>query len=377
MNTQKTIGIVGGGQLGRMLTIAAKTLGMSIIVSDPTPNSPAGQVADQQIIGGYKDEKTTKELAKHVDVLTVDAEFVNDDVLEELGKKGIPVHPSPKTIRIIKDKLQQKTFLKKHKIPTAAFVEVTSQIDIEKAAATFGFPVVLKARFDAYDGKGNFVVKKKSDIAKGLEYLKGRKLYVEQFVPFTKELAVMVARSTKGEIVSYPVVETTHVNNICDTVSAPAAISSIANKKAQRLSQDVMKHITGAGIFGIEMFLTKSDTVLINEIAPRVHNSGHYTIEACVTSQFEQHIRAITGLPLGSVEMLPKAVVMKNIIGTKQGDGYPKGVEKVLAIPRISLHMYGKHESRIGRKMGHITVTGETVSECLRKANKARKLIII
>jgi 5-(carboxyamino)imidazole ribonucleotide synthase len=371
------IGIVGGGQLGKMLAQSAKKMGFTVIVTDPTPESPAGQVSDKQLIGGYKDEKVTRELAKIADVITVDAEFVNDQVLSEIEKSGKPVHPSPWTISIIKDKLKQKEYLKKNKISTADFIAVDSREDIEKAIIEFGLPVLLKAREDAYDGKGNFVIRKLSDIDQGIEKLSGRSLYVEKFVPFTKELAVMVAKSIKGEIKTYPVVETIHVNNVCDTVMAPARVSKTAAKNAELLAKKTVRKLKGAGVFGIEMFLVKGDKVLINEIAPRVHNSGHYTIEASVTSQFEQHIRAITGLPLGSTELITKSAVMKNILGTKEGPGHPLGIEKALKIPGISYHLYGKKDSRPGRKMGHITVVSDSLKDALEKANKARKLLSI
>lgn len=377
MNSPIRIGIVGGGQLGRMLTVSAKKMGFYVTVTDPTPHSPAGQIADNQIIGGYKDERTTRELAQQSDVITIDAEFVNDTILEELEKKGTPVYPSPQTIRIIKDKLTQKEFLKKNNIPISPFISVTTKADIEKAGERFGYPLLLKARFDAYDGKGNYVLKRKSDIEKGFEQLKDRELYVEQFVPFIKELAVMIARSIKGEIKIYPVVQTIHKNNVCDLVLAPAVISTKEKNQAQQVAHSVMNVMKGAGVFGIEMFLKKDHTVLVNEIAPRVHNSGHYTIEASLTSQFEQHIRAITGLPLGETDLIPKAVVMKNILGERHGDGFPNGLEKALKIKGASIHLYGKHESRIGRKMGHITVVGNSIDECLKKANRARKALII
>jgi phosphoribosylaminoimidazole carboxylase PurK protein len=267
--------------------------------------------------------------------------------------------------------------LKKNKIPVAQFLKVSDKTNIEHAAKKFGYPLLLKARFDAYDGKGNFIIKNKNKIDEGLKKLQERKLYVEQFVPFVKEIAVMVARSTKRDIKVYPVVETIHKNNICDIVMAPAKISEIAKQNAQKIAKKVMEAFAGAGVFGIEMFLLKNDSVLINETAPRVHNSGHYTIEGCVTSQFEQHIRAITGLPLGSTDLIVPSVVMKNILGEKEGNGFPKGIENALKIPGISIHIYGKKESRIGRKMGHITVVGDTLEQCLKKANLARKYLII
>lgn len=373
----KRVGIVGGGQLGQMLTIAAKNLGYYVAVVDPTPQSPAGQVADKQIIGGYKDDKAIRELAKDVDVITVDAEFVNTGTLSDLEKQGKQVFPSPQTIEMIKDKLKQKEFLQKNNIPIADFREVTTQDDIKKTGEQFGYPMLLKARTDAYDGKGNFVLQSENDIEEGLEKLINRELYVEKFVPFVKELAIMCAQNQQGEIVTYPVVETHHKDNVLDYLTAPADISEKARKNAQNLAQNVMQHLKGAGVFGIEIFLTKDDNVLVNELAPRVHNSGHYTIEASVTSQFEQHIRAITNLPLGSTAFLPKAVVMKNILGTRNGPGVTQGVEKALQIEGVTVHVYNKHESRIGRKMGHITVIGNDINECLRKAEEARKALVI
>lgn len=369
------IGIVGGGQLGRMLGFAAKKLGFYVTVLDPTPNSPAGQVVDAQIVADFKDEKAIRNLAKLSDFLTFEIELANSAILEELSKKGIEINPSAKTLGIIKDKLKQKEFLKKGKISVANFSPVKSRNDILLIAKKFDYPVVLKARFDGYDGRGNFIIHSEKEIDQGLEKLKGKELYVEKFVHFVKELTIMVARSTKGEVKAYPVVETIHKNNICHTVFAPAKVNNQVKKKAQSLAVKTMKQLKGAGVFGIEMFLTKDGQVLINEIAPRVHNSGHYTIEACVTSQFEQHIRAITGLPLGNTEMIVPAAVMVNILGTRQGNVEVHGIEKALKFPGISVHIYGKTETRNERKMGHITVIDKTFSLAYKKAMETRNLI--
>jgi 5-(carboxyamino)imidazole ribonucleotide synthase len=379
MQQNKTIGIVGGGQLARMLIVAAKKLGFSVIVSDPTPQSPAGQIADKQIVGGYKDAQTIKQLADMSDIVTIDAEFVNTDALAEIEAAGKPVHPKPQTIAMIKDKLQQKEFLREHDLPTAEFTKVGPSIrsDLEKAGENFGYPFLLKARTDAYDGKGNFVVRSKDDIITGMEALQNRALYVERFVPFIKEIAIMVARSTTGEIQAYPVVETKHKDNICDTVLVPARISESVQKAATDIATKTMRFLGGAGVFGVEMFLEKDDTIRINEIAPRVHNSGHFSIESCVTSQFEQHIRAISGLDLGETTLTVQAAVMKNILGTRTGTGEATGIEEAEKIPNVHVHMYGKKESREKRKMGHITVTGQTVEECLEKAERARRMISI
>ncbi len=406
----KRIGIVGGGQLGRMLTDAAHKLGFTVIILDPTPDSPAGQVADKQIVGSFTDRDKIFELAKEVDYMTFEIESANAEALEELTRKGYPVNPSSKTLSIIKDKYKQKEFLRKAKIPTAEAVEVeTSNLsvipsersesrnlmreippratlgrddktvieEIKKIAETFGYPMLLKARFGAYDGRGNYVLKSEEDIPSGMEKLKNRALYVEKFVPFVKELAVMVARSTIGEILTFPVVETTHKNNICHTCVVPAHVSQEVTDKARSLAISVMEQLKGAGVFGIEMFVTEDEDVLVNEIAPRVHNSGHYTIEACKTSQFEQHIRAITGMELGSTDLLVPAAAMVNILGEREGPARVKGSEKALAIEGVAIHIYGKKETKLERKMGHITAVGKTPEEALEKALKAREYISI
>lgn len=372
-----TIGIVGGGQLGRMLTFEAKKMGFTVMVLDPTPQSPAGQVADYQIIADYKDEKAIYELAQKSDIITFEIELANDKALQELIKKGKSVNPNPKTLSIIRDKFIQKKFLKKHKIPVAHFIEVTSEKDILQAAKKLGYPFLLKARTDAYDGRGNAKIFSEKDIKKGLVKLSGRSLYVEKNVQFVKELSVVVARSTTGEIKTYPVVETIHKNNICHIVIAPAQISKKEQRKARFIATRAMQALKGAGVFGIEMFLTQDGSVLINEIAPRVHNSGHFTIEGSATSQFEQHIRAISGMPLGSTDMVHSAAVMINILGERAGLAKVKGLEKALKLKNTTVHIYGKKDTKPERKMGHITATGDDIMETLKRAKKARSLISI
>ena len=371
------IGIIGGGQLGRMMAFDAKKLGFHVTIVDPTPNGPAGQVVDEQIVAPYNDEAAIRKLAEKSDFLTFEIELANADILNELAENGLEIHPSAKTLSTIKDKLQQKIFLKEKALPVADFIEVNDKVEIEQAGKTFGYPFLLKARFDAYDGRGNALINEKAVIEKGIEKLHGRKLYVEKFVPFVKELTVVVARSTKGEIKTYPVVETIHKNNICHIVKAPASIDEAIKQKAESLAIRTMEQLQGAGVFAIEMFLTKNGDVIINEIAPRVHNSGHFTIEACVTSQFEQHIRAVTGLPLGETNMILPAAVMINILGERNGAVEITGLDQVLKIPNVAIHIYGKMETKIERKMGHITVIGKTIDECLEKAEKARKLVTI
>lgn len=374
---KKRIGIVGGGQLGRLIAIDAKKLGFIVNIIDPTPNSPAGQIADNQIIADYNDEKAIRKLAKISDYLTFEIELANAKILDELFEKGLQINPSPKTLTIIKDKLSQKQFLKNSKIPVADFIEVNSKEEIIKAAKKFNYPLLLKARFDAYDGRGNALIKNEKQIDRAIKKLRGRKLYVEKFVPFIKELAIMVGRNTKNEIISYPVVETVHKNNICHIVMVPALIDKNLQNKAKQLAEKVMEQLQGAGMFGIEMFLTDDEKVLINEIAPRVHNSGHYTLEANETSQFEQHVRAITGIPFGSTKLKTPAAVMINILGERDGKAEPKGVEEAEKISGVTVHIYGKLQTKIERKMGHITVVGKTQNETLRKAKKAREMITV
>lgn len=379
------IGIVGGGQLGKMLVIAGKKLGFEIYILDPTPNSPAGQVADKQIVGDFTNPDEINHLAKQVDFLTFETESAGIDMLLKLERQGVKVNPSAKTLKIIRDKYKQKEFLKRFHIPTSEFAELVEALNPEfikenilhLGDTIFGYPLMLKARFGAYDGKGNMLLKSKKDIDWGLKKLSNRLLYAEKFVPFKKELAVMVVRSTLGEITCYPVVETTHFQNICHTVIVPAPISKEAYDKAKSLAVEVVDKLEGAGVFGVEMFLKENGEVLVNEIAPRVHNSGHYTIEACVTSQFEQHIRAITGMPLGSVEMKVPSAVMINILGGREGLADPVGIEEAEKVYGVKVHIYGKKEVHVSRKMGHITAVGNDPDEVFLRAMEARKHIKI
>jgi 5-(carboxyamino)imidazole ribonucleotide synthase len=374
---RKRIGIVGGGQLGMMLTEAAKKLGFYVVVLDPTPNSPAGRLADLQIVKSFKDSEGIRELSELSDFITFEIELANADVLEELVSEGHVINPSPRTLSIIKDKFGQKKFLEGNGIPVAPSVEIQDKDGIIAAAKEFGYPLLLKSRFDAYDGRGNALVQNELEIDAALEKLNNENLYVEKFIPFTKELAVVVTRGMSNEIVAYPPVETIQKNNICHLVLAPAPIDPNIAKKAEKLAIDIMSYLKGVGVFAIEMFLTAQGDVIVNEIAPRVHNSGHYTIEAHATSQFEQHIRAVTGMTLGNVDMVVPYAVMINILGERTGVADVSGIEDVLTIPGASVHIYGKIETRPERKMGHITIVGDDPEAALEKARSARSRISI
>ena len=377
MENQATIGIVGGGQLGRMLTLAAKPLGFRVVVLNPQPNGPAAQVGAEEIIGDLYDESALKQLAEQADYITVEIEHLNADALEAIEKSGIPVNPAPATIRLIQDKFKQKEYLHQAGVPLAPFVSVADKQAALAALEAFGGKMLLKTRHGAYDGRGNMVVASSADIDTAFETFGEQQLYAEGFVQFERELAVMVTRDTSGNIAVYPIVQTVHERNICTEVLAPAPIPDDQRAQAEAVARKVAGLLHGAGTFGIELFQTTTGDILVNEIAPRVHNSGHYTTEACRVGQFEQHIRAITGLPLGSPDMVVPAAVMINVLGERDGQTKVTGRAEVLADPYVSLHLYDKSPTKVDRKMGHITATGNTVEEARERARTARSKLSI
>lgn len=373
----QTIGIVGGGQLGRMLTLAALPLGFRVIVVDAGSNCPAAQVGAEQIIADLYDAEALRELARRSDYITVEIEHLDTTVLEELAATGVRINPSPSTIRLIQDKFAQKQFLAKAGIPLAPFCEITDRASALKALKAYGGSMIIKTRHGAYDGRGNMVVHSQSDVDKAFAAFDGKALYAEALVDFTCELATMVARSITGDVAVYPITQTIHQRNICVKTLTPAPVAVKTRENATTVAGSVAGLLDGAGTFGIEMFLTKDGDILVNEIAPRVHNSGHYTTEAVRTSQFEQHIRAITGLPLGSVDMVAPAAVMVNILGKRNGPTEVTGLADVLAIPGVSVHLYGKAPTKIDRKMGHITATADTLAEAQANAEEAEGIITV
>lgn len=371
----KKIGIVGGGQLGRMMAMEAKDLGVYISVLDPTPNCPASHFADEHVLGDFSDKESVLAFGADKDVLTFEIESANADALIELERKGVKIHPSPKTLSIIKDKFVQKEFLSEHGIPVAPYAAIESAQDIEVFAETHGYPVVLKARRGAYDGRGNRTVASKGDIDTKMQELGGN-LYVEAWVPFVKELAVVAARGEDGTIHPYPVVETIHTDHICDTVIAPADVSHEVQGKAEALARQILEVFQGAGVFGIEMFLTEQEDVLINEIAPRVHNSGHLTLGGSTISQFAQHMRAVCGESLSAPRMTGRAVVMKNILGQRNAPADPQGITEAEALG-ARVEIYGKHDTKEKRKMGHVTIVAESREVALQLVKEAHALISI
>lgn len=376
MGRQTTVGIIGGGQLGKMMAHEARRMSFRVIVLDPTDGCPAARIADEQIVADFKDEAAIMRLAEKSDVLTYEIELANSTALKQLEENNYPVRPAPETLRIIQNKHRQKSFLKANRIAVPDFELVKSEEHLHELCRKFGFPAVLKATEDSYDGRGNYVIRTKSDIPKAYGYFAGREMMLEKFVPFVKEVSIMVARNPSGQIESFPVVENIHKNSILDITVAPAALSAKVAKKAKDLAKRTMQVLHGAGIFGIEMFVTKKGDVLINEIAPRVHNSGHYANEACSVSQFEQHLRAVLDLPLAKPELLSPAAMI-NILGPENFEGAYSvtGIDQMMRVPGAQLYIYGKKVSKPRRKLGHITATGRTAREALARAKKARNAI--
>ncbi len=350
----KILGIIGGGQLGMMITEAAQNLEevSKIIVLDPTENCPAAKVGAEQIIADFKDEDAIKKLSELSDIITYEIESGNSDVLKKL-EAHTEINPSPDTLRIIQDKLLQKQFLKEHDIAVAEFIKIENKNELINVIDKMGLPVLLKTRRDAYDGRGNYKINSKSEIDDALDLFTGKPLMVEKFVKFEKEVSVIAARNTKGEIATYPVVENIHENNILRTTIAPGRVSENVKKQAEKIAEKTMEVLHGAGVFGIEMFVTPDDEILINEIAPRVHNSGHHTLQSCDTSQFEQHLRAILGMELGN-SSIKTPTIMYNILGPKTFKGEYNVLFK--EEDNVYLKMYGKLESKPQRKIGHINI---------------------
>ena len=365
----KILGIIGGGQLGMMITEDAKKMPehiSKVIVLDPTPNCPAAQVGAEQIIGDFKDRKAIEELAEKSDIITYEIESGDSDVLKSV-EVNAEINPSPETLRIIQDKFLQKTFLSENSIAVADFIEINSIDELHRGLERFGYPALLKARRDAYDGRGNYKIDNPDEVIKAFDYFKGQKLMLEKYVPFKMEVSVIAARNTKGQIKTYPLVENIHEKNILRQTIAPARVSENISNQAEKIAQTTMSVLKGAGVFGIEMFVTDNDEILINEIAPRVHNSGHHTLQSSETSQFEQHLRAILGLELGSVKLV-KPTIMYNILGSGGFEGEYNTIE--ISQENIFLKMYGKKISKPQRKLGHVNLVAnenESIKDLVEK----------
>jgi 5-(carboxyamino)imidazole ribonucleotide synthase len=367
------LGIIGGGQLGKIMSQKAKKMGFHVTILDPTYNCPAAQVSDKHIVANFQDSVKLEQIVQENDVTTFELEHVDMTVLKKLYDEGHNIHPSPYVMELIQNKYEQKKFLDEHNIPTSVYEDVCSKEDLSK----LGFPVVQKAKLGGYDGQGVQVLKTINDVeTKSIQ----AESFIEAMVDIDKELAVLVARNIEGETKCYPVVEMLFDErvNICDSVMAPARISKEVEQEAVDISVKAIEALGGVGIFGVELFLTKDGKVLVNEIAPRPHNSGHYTVEACATSQFEQIIRAVTNLPLGSTKLISPAVMI-NLLGEEgyAGEPFIEGIHDALEIPELSFHFYAKTYTKPFRKMGHVTVLDDDINQALEKANKAKDILKI
>ncbi len=371
---QPRVGVIGGGQLASMMASAAQSLGVSVVVQTPNANDPAVSLATETVFAEIEDAQATAELANHCDVITFENEFVDLESLFPLSQQGVCFRPRLEALRALLDKYDQLCFFQELGLPIPRFQALTKDDDedqvLKTVAKAWGFPVVLKTRRHGYDGQGTFILKDEASLRSTWVKLGYPPLLLQEFVPFERELAVIAARSVTGEVAVYPVVETCQIDQVCRWVIAPAAISPTLTIQIEGIAQTLLNRLEAVGVFGIELFLTASDQIFINEIAPRTHNSGHFTLDASHTSQFEQHLRAVCGLPLGDPQMHCPGAVMVNLLGYEQavmkpGISQPLYGEKqqqLAEIPNAFVHWYGKTESRPGRKLGHVTVLLETQS---------------
>lgn len=361
----QTIGIIGGGQLGRMMALAAKASGFKIAVLEPTANSPCGQVADVEVIGAYDDLQAIEKLANISDVITYEFENIDAAALRFLSERAY-VPQGTALLEITQNRLHEKSAVEKAGLSVAPYVEIHSINDIYQGVEQLGYPVVLKTTTGGYDGKGQLVIKKEADILQANELVTSQTCVLEKWIPFEKEISVIVTRSVAGETAVFPVGENIHIDNILHETIIPARISKSATEKAVNTALQLAESLQLVGTLAVEMFLTEDEQIYVNEMAPRPHNSGHYSIEACETSQFTQHIRAVCNWPLGSTALL-KPAVMVNILGEHQ-EGVLQSIKELVD---WNIHLYGKKEAKVKRKMGHATLLRETVDEAILEINKS------
>lgn len=360
------IGILGGGQLGRMLSLEARRMGYNVCILDPTPRCPASQVADVHLCAPLDDPHALQELTSLAQVVTYETEHIPLATLHHCETFGA-LRPSMQALAIIQDRLQQKSFLAAQRIPQARYVAVADLASLETAVQEVGTPAILKSRCSGYDGKGQARIDDTHHPYDSWQSISQVPAVLEAYVPFRAEISVILARGRDGHIRFYPVAENVHRNHILHTTRVPARVPSTIGRRAERLAQTIAEALGYCGVMTVEMFLLQDGTLLVNEIAPRVHNSGHYTLGACVTSQFEQHLRAICGLPLGETTLLRPAV-MVNLLGDLWQQGTLQW-HALLNYPGAQLHLYGKEEARRGRKMGHVLFLDEATDRALQNVD--------
>ena len=365
-----TIGVLGSGQLGRMFALAARELGYRIIIYSPDNDSPAGQIGDKEYSCAYDDLEKIREFARQVQVVTFEFENV-PSASTAAAAEFAPVRPDGRVLHVTQNRLREKAFLESNGFPVTPFRRINSPADLQAAARELGLPAVLKTADFGYDGKGQVKLTATDQLESAWKSLNGAEGIYEAFVSFEKEISVVGARTLRGEFAAFPVFENTHASHILDVTFAPAAIDPRLAREAVELAAGILQKLDVVGLLTVEMFVTRDGRLLVNELAPRTHNSGHLTIDACATSQFEQQVRAVCGLPLGATELRQPAA-MANLLGHHWANGEPKW-DAALEDPLVKLHLYGKAQARAGRKMGHLTATGQTTQEAVQRVVSARQ----
>ena len=366
-----TIGILGGGQLGRMITFEAHKLGYRTAVLDPDPDGPAAQVADDVVVGKWSDVEQALALARISDVVTVETEHIPWELLAEVEKVA-PLRPGSHVLRVVQNRLRQKEFLAQHAFPQPSFAHVHDGDSLREAVQRVGAPAVLKSLTGGYDGKGQARAMRPDEADAAWGTLGRAPCIWEAFVDYQAEVSVVLARGIDDAVEYYPLVENVHRKGILHTTRAPARVERDVQRDAQEIATRIATSLDHVGVLAVEMFLLRDGSLQVNEIAPRVHNSGHHTFGACMTSQFEQHVRAICGLPLGTPAQTSPAVML-NILGDAWAKGEPDWAGTVLAEPGASLHLYGKTDARAGRKMGHVNVLASTTDDAMVTAERIHK----
>lgn len=366
-----TLGILGGGQLGRMFVMAARTMGYEVIVLDPDAGSPAGSLATEHLQAEYTDLKSLDIMAKKCSVITTEFENIPSSALEYLSTKR-PVHPSAHALQITQNRIREKTFIKSLGLETSPFIAIESDNDLD-GAQQMVFPAILKTATLGYDGKGQVICHNIEDVRKAFNEL-NVSCVLEQFIELDKEISVVLARTESGESYCFPAAENAHTNGILDVSIVPAQITSQLTDRAQQAAKEIARGLDYCGVLAVEFFISSLGQLLVNEIAPRPHNSGHYTLDACYSSQFEQQVRMICGLASGNCE-LHTPVAMLNILGDVWPEQGEPEWESIMKIDRACLHLYGKKQARRGRKMGHINFLAGDIGRASKNLNQARGLL--
>ena len=368
-----TVGVMGGGQLGRMFAIAARRMGYRVHTFSPDEDTPTGQLADREVAARYDDETAVRDFARGVDVLTFEFENIPTETIA-WAAEHCAVRPSGRVLHLCQHRLREKQFLAAAGLPLPAFAHVTSAEELAEAVARIGLPSVLKTASFGYDGKGQRKLAAGDDLSAAWAPFAGQSAVLEAWVPFEKEISILVARGIDGRMATYPVCENQHVNHILDITLVPGNVSAHVAALAAKLAESAAEALNLVGLLAVEMFLLADGEILINELAPRPHNSGHYSFDASATSQFEQQLRAVCGLPLGSTESL-RPCAMANLLGDVWAAGEPDWAA-ALAMPGVKLHLYGKAGPRAGRKMGHLVAFGRDTAEAADRVRAARAALV-